>query len=79
VIYGEGKTAEQIISIAKGIIKKSNKVLITKSSEKIYRAIRKIEKGAVYYKSSRAIVVNKGKSKKTGKVLVITAGSLTFL
>lgn len=75
VIYSEGKTAEQIISIAKGIIKKSNKVLITKSSEKIFRAIRKIEKGAIYHKNSKAIVINKSKGNKIGKVLIITAGT----
>ncbi|MEK6689687.1 MAG: nickel pincer cofactor biosynthesis protein LarB [Nitrospirota bacterium] len=75
VIYGEGKTTEQIIGIAKGILNKGNKILITKASEKDYRAIRKIEKGALYHKNSRAIVVNKGKDKKTGKVLVITAGT----
>lgn len=75
VIYGEGKTIEQIIGIAKGIFKKGNRILITKASEKIYRAMRKIEKGVVYHKNSRAVVVNKGKDKKTGKVLVITAGT----
>ncbi len=75
VIYGEGKTIEQIIGIAKGILRKGNKILITKASEKVYRAMRKIEKGAVYHKSSGAIAVNKGRDKKIGKILVLTAGT----
>lgn len=75
VIYGDGKTTEQITGIVKGILKKGNKVLVTKTNERVCRAIRKIEKGALYHKNSRAIVVNKGKDKKIGKVLVITAGT----
>lgn len=75
VIYGEGKTTEQIIGIAKGILKKGNKALITKANERVYRAIRKIEKDATYHKDSRVIVINKRKDKKIGKVLVITAGT----
>jgi len=75
VIYGEGKTIDQIISIAKGILKKGNKVLITKANEKVYRAIKRIERGAVYYKASRSIAIDKEGDKKIGKVLVITAGT----
>lgn len=75
VIFGEGKTTEQIIGISKGILKKGNKVLVTKANERVYRAIRKIEKGAIYHKNSKAIVVNKEGAKRIGKVLVITAGT----
>lgn len=75
VVYGEGKTIEQIIGIVKGILKKGNKALITRAGEKVYRAIKKLEKDTIYHKSSRAVVINKVKEKKTGKVLVITAGT----
>lgn len=75
VVYGEGKTIEQIIGIVKGILKQGNKALITRAGEKVYRAIKKLEKDTIYHKSSRAVVINKVKEKKTGKVLVITAGT----
>lgn len=75
VIYGEGKTTEQIIGIVKGILKKGSKALITRSGEKVYRAIKKLEQDTIYHKSSRAVVINKVKEEKTGKVLIITAGT----
>jgi pyridinium-3,5-biscarboxylic acid mononucleotide synthase len=72
VIFAEGKTVEDVISIARSIYKKSKKILITKASYEIYKRM-KIRK-AVFYPQSRAISVNSQK-KKTGHVLILSAGT----
>src|SRR5574341_918319 len=57
VIYCEGKTVEQIAGIAKRMLANKSDILATRASEAAYRAIKRLDRGAVYHKASRAIVV----------------------
>ncbi len=76
VIYCEGKTVEQITGIAKRMLKAGSDVLATRASEKVYKAIKKLDRRAMYHKDSRAIVIQHKKKKPTkGVVLVLTAGT----
>lgn len=76
VIYCEGKTLEQIIGITKRMLKAGSDILATRASEAAFKAIRKLDKRAVYHKASRAIVAQDAKKKLTkGVVLVLTAGT----
>jgi NCAIR mutase (PurE)-related protein len=72
VIFASGKTAKQVTAIAKAMHKKSSSFLITKAEEEIHKAIR--IKGAVYHPDSGVIAVG-GSRKKSGSVLVLTAGT----
>ena len=72
VIFASGKTAEQVLTIARAMHKKSGSFLITKTSKKIYSSLK--IKGAVFYPDSGIIAVGEEK-KKTGNVLVLTAGT----
>jgi len=72
VIFASGKTDEQVLSIAKAMHKKSGSFLITKASKKIFNSLG--IRGAVFYPDSGIIAVGEDK-KKTGNVLVITAGT----
>jgi len=72
VIFASGKTDEQVLSIARAMHKKSGSFLITKASKKIRNALK--IKGAVFYADSGIITVGEEK-KKTGNVLVLTAGT----
>jgi len=72
VIFASGKTREQVISIAKAMHKRSRKFLITKASQQVYNALK--IKGAVFHPASGIISVGEEK-KKTGSVLIITAGT----
>jgi NCAIR mutase (PurE)-related protein len=75
VIYCEGKTLEQIVGITKRMLKAGSDILATRASEDIYRAIRKLDRRAVFHKASRSIVIRRvGKTTK-GIVLVLTAGT----
>ncbi len=76
VIYCEGKTLEQIVGITKRMLKAGSDILATRASEDIYRAVRKLDRRAVYHRASRAIVIRRGDKKTTkGIVLVLTAGT----
>ncbi len=76
VIYCEGKTLDQVVGIAKRMIKMGSDILATRASEKIYTAIKKIDRGAVYHVASRAIVIQRKKKALTkGIILVLTAGT----
>ncbi len=76
VIYCEGKTHEQIVGIAKRMLKAGSDVLATRASEAVYKAVRKLDRSAVYHKASRAIEIRHKKKKPTkGVILVLTAGT----
>ena len=76
VIYCEGKTLEQVVGIAKRMLKAGSDVLATRASEAVYKAIKKIDRRTVYHKASRAVVLQHTKKTATkGIVLVLTAGT----
>ncbi|NTV54632.1 MAG: 1-(5-phosphoribosyl)-5-amino-4-imidazole-carboxylate carboxylase, partial [Syntrophaceae bacterium] len=76
VIYCEGKTLEQVVGITKRMLKAGSDVLATRATEAVYRAIKKLDRRAVYHKASRAIVIQHKEKKLTkGLVLVLTAGT----
>lgn len=72
VIFASGKTKEQVISIAKAMYKKSKRFLITKAAKDIHNALK--IRGAVFHSASGIISMG-GEKKKTGNVLVLTAGT----
>ena len=72
VIFAAGKTDQQVLGIARAMLKKSGSFLITKASEKIYSSLK--IKGAVFHPDSGTIAVG-GEKEKKGNVLVLTAGT----
>jgi pyridinium-3,5-biscarboxylic acid mononucleotide synthase len=72
VIFAEGKTAEDILDIARMVYSRSKKLLITKATEEIYQSLG--IKNACFYPKSRMISVN-GEKKKRGCVAVLSAGT----
>ncbi len=76
VIYCEGKTLAQVVGIAKRMLAAGSEILATRADEKIYKALRKIDRRAVYHPASRAVVIRDAGRKQTdGIVLVLTAGT----
>ncbi len=76
VIYCEGKTLAQVAGIAKQMLKAGSNVLATRANEKVYKAIKRIDRRAVYHEASRSIVIRREqKSSTKGVVLVLTAGT----
>lgn len=77
VIMGEGKTADQIISIVQSMAEKGENVLITRLEEKKVIALRKVFPGIEYHPRSRiGKLVNRPiKIRGKGTILVVTAGT----
>jgi hypothetical protein len=75
VIYCEGKTLDQVAGIAERMLKAGSDILATRASESMYKAVKKLDRRAVYHTASRAIVVQGRKKLSKGIVLVLTAGT----
>jgi NCAIR mutase (PurE)-related protein len=58
------------------MLKAGSDILATRASEKVYKALKKIDRRAIYHKASRAIVIQDTKKALTsGMILVLTAGT----
>jgi len=76
VIFGRGKTTEQISSIARSMGARSERLLITHASQEAFNAVKNVISDAVYNPLSRTIVVNRlGKTKLRPGITVVTGGT----
>ncbi|MGB9627836.1 MAG: nickel pincer cofactor biosynthesis protein LarB [Thermodesulfobacteriota bacterium] len=77
VIWGEGKTSTQILSIMRQLKKKGQNILITRLEEKKARDIQRTYPKSQYYPQSRVLMYLTHSVKMEGKgtILVITAGT----
>ena len=76
IIYGLGKTEEQIVKISREIIKKGSNLLITKIEPKVFDKLKKKIPEA-HYNSLAKVVYFKQQKPATGKgkIAIITAGT----
>ncbi|MCF7707592.1 MAG: nickel pincer cofactor biosynthesis protein LarB [Verrucomicrobia bacterium] len=76
VIYGEGKTPEQVVAIASEIIDHDGCVLVTRAKSDHARLFLDKFKSAVYHERARCITLEKTPlPKKNGKIAVLCAGT----
>ncbi len=76
VIFGMGKTSEQIAAIAERILKVDNNVLVTRTTIEAYETIQQIAADAVFHKMARAITIKRdSKRRGKGKIGIVTAGT----
>jgi len=77
VIWGEGKTSGQILSIMKQLKKKGQNILITRLEGKKAKAIQKIFSKSRYYPQSKVLtyLTHPVKYEGKGTILVVTAGT----
>ena len=77
VIFGQGKTPEQIAGIAERMRKGNKRILVTRTNEKAWRAVKKIAPDALYDPTSKIIQI--GEKPKPdpsrGIIAVVTAGT----
>jgi NCAIR mutase (PurE)-related protein len=76
VIYGPGKTAQQVVGIVGSLGRAGQTVLVTRVGPEIFEAVREAEPRAEYHETARAVVVRTGR-RRAGKrgVVVVTAGT----
>lgn len=76
IIFCQGKTTEQIKSIAATLLESGDTLLATRADEGAYMAVKSIEPAAVYHPQARIIAVDKRSRKRmVGNVAVISAGT----
>src|SRR4030065_52827 len=77
VIWGEGKTSGQILSIIKQLKRKGQNILITRLEEKKAKAVQKVFPKSQYHPISKVLtyLTHSVKSEGKGTILVITAGT----
>ena len=77
VIWGEGKSSGQILSIMKQLKGKGQNILITRLEEKKAKGIQRVFLKSQYYPRSKVLtyLTHPVKSEGKGTILVITAGT----
>jgi pyridinium-3,5-biscarboxylic acid mononucleotide synthase len=76
VIFGAGKTAEQVTAIAGKILEREQRVLITRATPEHAKALRRRFRQAVHHELARCIVVeNQPLAKRPGTIAIICAGT----
>lgn len=76
VIFGRGKTVEQITVIAQSLCARSERLLVTHASPEAYDSVKACIPDAVYHPVCRSIVVNRlSKAKLRPGVVVVTGGT----
>jgi NCAIR mutase (PurE)-related protein len=76
VIYGAGKTPEQVVRIVEGLLEAGSPVVATRSAPEIFAAVQRIAPHARYYEVPRMIVIqDEVVPRGRGTVLVLSAGT----
>lgn len=76
VIFGKGKTPDQIVEIAKNILSHNGILLVTRTTKEVFQKLKKICPGIKFEEcSGTAYYARKSPAKKKGLVVVVTAGT----
>lgn len=76
VIYGEGKSPQQVLRIATKIAEREERLLVTRIDGGHARAVRKKFKRAVHHEIARCITIEKRPlPKRPGSIVVVCAGT----
>ncbi|ASS74603.1 1-(5-phosphoribosyl)-5-amino-4-imidazole-carboxylate carboxylase [Tumebacillus algifaecis] len=75
VIFGQGKTPEQVQAIFVRLHEKHGKVMVTRADRSMYELVREAVPDAVYDEMSRLLTVGSCERRFAGKVAVVSAGT----
>ena len=76
VIFGSGKTPDQVVKIAARLVDREKQILITRITKDHARALKKKFKKAIYHETARCVTINEGKAKpRPGKIAAVCAGT----
>ena len=77
VIFCQGKTTEQVVTIITRMTEHGHAVLATRAAPEVYEAVRALHPEAIYHKAARAIVLQGRQrcAKLEGLVAVVSAGT----
>ena len=76
VVFGSGKTAEQVAHIVESMHKHDHNILVTRTTRQHFESVQQIAPEAEFHESARAIAILKDtRILGKGTVLVVTAGT----
>lgn len=76
VIFGAGKTAPQVAGIARKILQREDRVLITRVTEAHVKALKRAFRKTIHHEVARCVTIEqKPQTKRPGKVAVLCAGT----
>jgi len=76
IIYGLGKTDEQIVKISSAIVRKGCNLLVTRVEASTYAAVKEAIPAAVYHAPGKAIYLkNRPSPPGKGTIYILTAGT----
>ncbi|HKP85540.1 MAG TPA: nickel pincer cofactor biosynthesis protein LarB [Blastocatellia bacterium] len=76
VILGQGKTVEQIVKISERILDHSSNLLISRTTEEVFRRVSELAPDAEFHSDARMISVLRDRTERgTGLVAIISAGT----
>jgi NCAIR mutase (PurE)-related protein len=76
VIFGPGKTIEQVAKIVEAMYKHDHNILVTRTTRQHFERIKQIAREAEYHEASAAVTVQKDHTiQGKGTVMVISAGT----
>jgi len=75
VVFCEGKSAEQVVEIARSIVEAGTNLLATRASDSQFEAVKAALPDAEYHPVGRCITVVRSEVAQTGNVLVVTGGT----
>ena len=75
VIFGAGKTPEQIIEVAARMLERESNVLVTRTDWPTYEDMRLRFVDAVYHEAARTVTILRHPVQHVGLVAVVTAGT----
>jgi len=76
VIFGQGKTIEQVTQIAGRLLSHASNLLITRTTREVFESLHQIAPDAVFHQICGAISVKRdGAVRGRGKIAIVTAGT----
>ena len=76
VVYGQGKTPEQVAAIVQQLAGASDRVLVTKAEESQFEAVRRLVSDASYQPVARMIVIDRAEDRtRRPGVMVVCGGT----
>lgn len=75
VVYGEGKTIEQLIKIINSLRKENNTILVTRVSQQKAQPLESNFPHGTYYELARCFVINQMETTTKNYIAIVTAGT----
>jgi pyridinium-3,5-biscarboxylic acid mononucleotide synthase len=75
VIFGAGKTSEQIVAVATRMLERESNVLVTRVDDTTFQLLKLYLPDAVFHEAAGAVTVTRHTVEQVGLVAVVTAGT----